>query len=44
MVLNAPTFGALRDLYTEVSEYNLRQSEDEVQQSYRSIQQGVRGF
>ena len=33
VVLNAPTLGVLRDLYTKVSEYNLRQSEDEVKQS-----------
>jgi hypothetical protein len=44
VVLNAPTLGMLRELYTNVPEYNLLQSEEAVQQSYRSIQQGVRDF
>jgi hypothetical protein len=44
VVLDAPTLGVLRDLHTKLSEYNLLQSEDEVQQSYRSIQQRVRDF
>jgi hypothetical protein len=34
----------LRDLHTKLSEYNLLQSEDEVQLSYRSIQQRARDF
>jgi hypothetical protein len=44
VVLDAPTLGVLRDLNTKLSEYNLLQSEDEVQQSYRSIQQRARDF
>jgi hypothetical protein len=44
VVLNAPTLAVLRDLCAKVSNYNLLQSEDEVQQNYRSIQQCVRDF
>jgi hypothetical protein len=44
VVLNAPTLSVLRELYTNLSEYDLLQSEDEVQQSYRSIQQRARDF
>jgi hypothetical protein len=44
VVLNAPTLTVLGDLYTKVSEYDLRQREGEVQQTYHSIQQRVRDF
>jgi hypothetical protein len=44
VVLNAPTLAVLRDLHTTLPEYNLLQSEAEVQLSYRSIQQRARDF
>jgi hypothetical protein len=44
VVLNGPTLAVLRDLYIKVPEYNLKQGEEEIQESYRLIQQGVRDF